>query len=120
MDNLLAGRRVLVVEDEMLLLIGAEDMLAALGCEAVDGASTVDAAIALIEAQRFDAALLDVNLGGSSSDRVADKLVERDVPFAFATGYSERDGRHKHHDRPVLKKPFRQEELVRVLTSILR
>lgn len=120
MDDILAGRRVLVVEDEMLILMCAEDMLAALGCALVDGASTVDEALALIEARRFDAALLDVNLGGSSSERVADKLAERGVPFAFATGYSERDARHKHHDRPVLKKPFRHEELVQVLTSILR
>ena len=119
MDNMLAGRRVLVVEDEMLILMGTEDMLAALGCELVDGASTIDEAIALIEAQRFDAALLDVNLSGSSSDRVADKLVERGVPFAFATGYSERDARHKHHDRPVLKKPFRHDELAKVLSNIL-
>jgi CheY-like chemotaxis protein len=120
MNNMLAGRRVLIVEDEMLILMGAEDMLLALGCELVNGASTVAEAIALIDAQRFDAALLDVNLGGSSSDRVADKLAERGVPFAFATGYSERDGLHQHRDRPVLKKPFRHDELAKVLTSILR
>jgi len=64
MDKLLSGRRVLVVEDEMLILIMIEDMLADLGCAAVTSAATVNQAIALIESQNFDVAMLDMNLNG--------------------------------------------------------
>ena len=66
-DKLLSGRRVLVVEDEMLVLMNIEDMLADLGCESVTAAATVDQAMALIEAQVFDAAMLDMNLNGTKS-----------------------------------------------------
>ncbi len=67
MDDLLSGRQVLVVEDEMLVLLNLEDMLADLGCGSVSAAATVDQALALIEEQTFDAAMLDVNLDGMKS-----------------------------------------------------
>ncbi len=119
MDKLLSGRRILVVEDEMMVLLATEDMLADLGCEAVAAAATVDQALALIDAQGFDAAMLDVNLNGRKSYPVADVLTRRGVPFAFSTGYSDH-GRDGHYsDRPVLRKPFRQSELGEVLTALL-
>lgn len=66
-DKLLSRRRVLVVEDELLLVMMIEDMLADLGCEAVTTAETVDEALALIDAHIFDAAMLDMNLNGDTS-----------------------------------------------------
>jgi CheY-like chemotaxis protein len=79
MDKLLSGRRVLVVEDEMLVLIMIEDMLADLGCKSVTSAATIDKALALIDAQAFDFALLDINLNGSNSHPVAEALMARGV-----------------------------------------
>ena len=117
--KLLAGRRILVVEDEMLVLMMAEDMLADLGCEAVTSAATVNQALALIEAVDFDAALLDMNLGGDKSFPVADALAARNVPFIFSTGYTGHDMREGYRDRPVLKKPFRYEDLTGVLSRLL-
>ncbi len=67
MDKLLSGRRVLVVEDEMLVLLMTEGMLADLGCESVTAAATVDQALALIDGQTFDAAIRDKNLRGNKS-----------------------------------------------------
>ena len=118
MDKLLSGRRVLVVEDEMLLLMMAEDMLADLGCEAVTSAASVDQALALIDAQVFDAAMLDMNLNGHKSHAVAAALTARGVPFVFSTGYRShmRDG---YLDRPVLKKPYKPEQLVEIFTRLL-
>ena len=115
----LSGRRVLVVEDEALVLLMIEDMLADLGCESVITAATVDKALALIDAQVFDAAMLDMNLNGNKSHAVADALAARGVPFIFSTGYSGRDMSEGYGDRPVLKKPFPYEELVGVLTRLL-
>jgi CheY-like chemotaxis protein len=88
---LLSGRRVLVVEDEMLVLIMIEDMLVDLGCESVTAAATIAQALALIEAQVFDVAMLDMNLNGSQPYSVADALAARIIPFVFSTGYSGHD-----------------------------
>ena len=90
MNKLLSGRHVLVVEDEMMILMIIEDMLADLGCESVTAAATVDQALALIDAQVFDAAMLDMNLNGNNSHPVADALAARGVPFVFLTGYDAR------------------------------
>ena len=119
MNELLSGRRILVVEDEMLVLIMIEDMLADLRCKSVSVAATVPQALALIDAQVFDAAMLDMNLKGNQSHAVADALAARGVPFIFATGYSAHDRSGAHLDRPVLKKPFRHEDLVEIFTRLL-
>jgi CheY-like chemotaxis protein len=118
-DNLLSGRRILVVEDEMLVLMSIEDMLADLGCESVSAAATVGQALSLIDTQAFDAAMVDVNLDGSNSYPVADALAERGVPFVFSTGYSGQSMRDGYRDRPVLGKPYRNAELVEILTRLL-
>lgn len=119
MDKLLSGRRVLVVEDEMLVLIMIEDLLGDLGCESVTAAASVKQALALIDAQTFDVAMLDMNLNGSNSYAVAEALRAGGVPFAFSTGYSGHDIRDGYRDRPVLKKPFRDRELIDMLTRLL-
>ena len=117
-DNLLSGRRVLVVEDEMLVLMMIEDMLADLGCKSVASAAAVDKALALIRAQVFDVALLDVNLNGSDSHPVAEALSARGVPFVYSTGNTGQSLRDGYSDRPVLKKPFKYEELAAILTRL--
>src|SRR5687768_5416396 len=118
MDKLLSGRRILVVEDEMMVLMATEDMLADLGCESVTAAATVDQALALIDAQGFDAAMLDVNLNGKKTYPVADALATRGVPFAFATGYSDHGREGYYRDRPVLKKPLNYKELADTLSEL--
>jgi len=117
-DNLLSGRRVLVVEDEMLVLIMIEDMLADLGCQSVTSAATVDKALALIDAQAFDVALLDMNLNGNDSHAVAEVLSARGVPFVYSTGNTGQSVRDGYSDRPVLKKPFKYEELAAILARL--
>lgn len=119
MDKLLSGRRILVVEDEMLVMMIIQDMLEDLGCESVATAATADRALGLIAAQDFDAAMLDMNLAGTKSFPVADALSARGVPFVFSTGYSGHDMREGYRDRPVLKKPFRSQDLTEILTRVL-
>ena len=103
----------------MLVVMMIEDMLADLGCEAVTSAATVDQALALIDGQDFDAAVLDMNLNNDKSFPVADALAERGVPFIFSTGYSAHDMREGYRDRPVLKKPFFSEDLAAMLVRLL-
>ena len=119
MNKLLSGRCVLVVEDEILILMMIEGMLADLGCKSVSAATRNEQAIALIEGQVFDVAMLDMNLNGKSSDDVADALAARGVPFVYSTGNSVHDARDGFRDRPVLKKPFNDEQLTKVLSNLL-
>jgi CheY-like chemotaxis protein len=119
MDKLLSGRRILVVEDEMLIVMMIESMLTDLGCESVTTAATVAQAIALIDGQAFDAAMLDVNLKGTNSRPVADALAARGVPFFFSTGNGGHHTMGSYSDRAILKKPFLYEDLAAILTGLL-
>jgi len=96
----LSGRRVLIVEDESLIAMLAEDFLIELGVTVVGPATTIDGAIAMIETQEIDAAVLDLNIRGERSDRVADALRLRGIPIVCATGMdrSPPDSiRHRRH-----------------------
>ena len=120
MAKLLSGRSVLVIEDEMLILMMIEDMLADLGCQSVAVASKVGPAISLIEGQEFDMAMLDMNLGGIESYPVADALRARDVPYFFSTGNSLTNTKDGYRNQDVLKKPFTFEQLSNMLSRSLR
>lgn len=119
MHDLLSGRRVLVVEDEMMVLMNIEYVLADLGCAAISAAATVDVALALLEAERFDMAILDVNLGDQASFRVAEALALRSIPFVFSTGYGEHRIEGRFRDRPVLRKPYSEQQLGAAVASLL-
>lgn len=114
----LAGLRVLVVEDEMMVSMLIEDMLTDLGCSVVGPASRLDEAIELVKTREIDCAVLDVNLGGQPIFPLADLLRERGRPFAFATGYGDAGLRDVDRGSPVLQKPFREGDLVRVLGEL--
>lgn len=114
----LAGLRVLVVEDEMMVSMLIEDMLGDLGCHVVGPAARLDEALSLAQTAELDCAVLDVNLGGQSTFPVADLLREKGAPFAFATGYGDAGLRDVDRASPVLQKPFREVDLRRVLESL--
>lgn len=111
MGDLLTGLRVLIVEDEMIILMAIEDMLTDLGCTDMTAAASVAKAISLIEAQPFDVAMLDANLGNERSEPIADALAARNIPFFFATGYRTLDAGGAHNNRHVLRKPFQLADL---------
>ncbi len=119
MHELLAGRRLLVVEDEMMVLMIIEDMLTELGCESVTAASSVEEAVALVQAEVFDLAMLDMNLKGRRSDAVAAALASRGVPFVFSTGYTGRDMADGVRGRPLLTKPYQRKQLATALGALL-
>ncbi|WP_010217215.1 response regulator [Sphingomonas sp. PAMC 26621] len=115
MTGLLAGRRILVVEDEMLVLMQIEMSLEELGCSA----ASVAEALAILAGHSFDAAMIDVNLNGEKSYPVADMLAQRGIPFAFATGYGDHGDRTDLLDRPMLRKPYAKAPLVAVLKQLI-
>ena len=119
MASPLSGLRVLLVEDETLVAMLTESMLEDLGCELAGLACGLEEALDLAETERFDLALLDVNLGGRQVFPVADLLAQRGTPFVFTTGYGVSGLREDLRDRPSLAKPFRRDELRDVLVGAL-
>ncbi|HEX6866007.1 MAG TPA: response regulator [Caulobacteraceae bacterium] len=115
----LAGLKVLVVEDEMLVSMLVEDMLSGLGCEVVGPAAELDEAMSLARSADIDLAVLDVNLGGKSIFPVADALKARGVPFAFASGYGEAGLSESHKTAAVIQKPFREGDLAQALRGLV-
>ncbi|BAQ43776.1 MULTISPECIES: response regulator [Methylobacterium] len=114
----LPGCRVLLVEDESLVAMMAEDMLLDLGCEVVV-AMRLEQALAQARTQPFDLAVLDVNLGEARSYPVADLLRQTGVPFLFATGYGRRGVDPAYQAAPVMQKPYRMAELEALLAGLL-
>jgi CheY-like chemotaxis protein len=119
-DNRLAGLRILVVEDEMMLLMFIEELLLDSGCLLVVSESTVDAALLRITMQPLDAGVLDLNLKGTLSYPIADALTASSIPFVFATGYGKAGIRTPYQDSPVLQKPYEGDELVEMLMGLQR
>jgi len=117
-DLALDGRRILVVEDEMLVSMLLEDMLADFGCRVVGPAPTIAEAMPLASGAEIDAAVLDLNLGGDPIFPVADALKARGVPFVFASGYGSGGLSEAHRGAPMLQKPFRQADLERALRGL--
>jgi CheY-like chemotaxis protein len=90
-------------------------MLLELGCAAVLHAGRVDRALALLRERRFDAVVLDVNLGGEFAYPVASYLAEAQIPFVFTTGYGRSGIPTDWATRPVIQKPFSMEALAHAL-----
>jgi CheY-like chemotaxis protein len=120
--GILAGRRVLLADDESLLVMVMEEVLQEFGCEVLGPAATVEEALCLSrsEAGRIDAAVLDVNLAGRPSFPVADLLAGAGVPVAFVTGYRDLpDGRAVGDANVLLQKPLRRGELEAALSRMM-
>lgn len=118
-DSELAGRRVLVIEDEALVMMLIEDTLVEIGCEIAGMASRLDEALDKAESRSFDVAILDVNLNGRQTFDVARSLKRRNIPFVFATGYGAASLLAEFAGTPVLQKPFRQYDLEAALRQSL-
>lgn len=116
---MLAGKRILLVEDEYL--IAADIKAALLGADAsvVGPAGRLDDGLSLLSGEALDGAVLDVNLGGQSSYAIADALRARDVPFVLVTGYDAWSIPEGYRDAPRLAKPFAMRRVVETLTDLI-
>ncbi|MGD0721112.1 MAG: response regulator [Roseiarcus sp.] len=114
----LAGKKILVVEDEPIVAMMVEDMLADLGALAVGPANCLAGAAQLLHDGGFDAAILDLNLNGEGTEGVAMALRDRGVPFIFATGYDS-SGVMNLGESGILQKPYRLEQMAAALARAL-
>jgi CheY-like chemotaxis protein len=113
-----SARRVLLVEDEALIVMLMEDMLIELGYEIGATAGQLEEAIEIANSQPFDLAFIDVNLRGVPVWPLAEVLRARGVPFAFVTGYGTAATAGAQADEPILQKPFQVRELQAVLSRL--
>lgn len=109
--------RILIVEDEIIVAMFMEDVLAEFGYEVAGVVSHLDEAMK--RAQDYDLAVLDVHLNGRNVFDFADKLTAQEIPFIFATGYGERGIPERHRGCPVLQKPFQPADLKRALERLV-
>ena len=115
----LQGMRVFLVEDESLVAMSVEDMLADLGCTVAAQAGSLPEALEKARAGGFEVALLDVSLHGKKVFPVAEFLSDQGIPFAFASGYGRAGLPEVFRTRPVVPKPFELDELSAALTAAL-
>ena len=107
MTDIFSGRRVLIVEDESLVAMLLETILADLGCDVVGPESNIEDGLNVASGTApLDAALLDVNVAGREIFPVAEALKARGVPFVFSTGYGEAGLPEHWRGNPTVQKPF--------------
>jgi CheY-like chemotaxis protein len=116
----LANRRVLIVEDEVLVAMDLEDLLMDHGCEVVATVSTVAGAFAALGRCKPEIVILDLNLDGDTTLPVVEELNRRNIPFVVVSGYGElRQQEPLLKFAPLVPKPWNREMLLRSLVSAL-
>ena len=113
-----SGKRVLVVEDEVLVSMVELAMLEELGVHPVGPVQSMQQALEAVAAETLDAALLDGNLAGAQVDAVAAALTRKEVPFVFVTGYGRGNLPAAFRNAPLLSKPFTEAELIAELRGL--
>ncbi|BCH62269.1 GAF domain-containing protein [Agrobacterium vitis] len=118
--RLLQGTHVLLVEDNMLIALEAEDMLHELGAVHVALASTITEAEQLLAKHSFQFAMLDINVGRGTSFDLATKLGEAGTPFIFATGYGDELAiAGRKGNEVIIQKPYERDHLARAVQQVL-
>ncbi|MGR4866861.1 HWE histidine kinase domain-containing protein [Caulobacter sp. LARHSG274] len=112
----IAGLKVLIVEDSLLLAMELEAGLEDSGVEVVGCAAELAEALQMLELT-FDAAVLDADLNGQSVAPVAEVLRREGRPFVFATGYADKAA-PMGFDAPIVRKPYNVHQIARALASV--
>ena len=117
----LSGIKVLVVEDQMLIAMDLEALLAVNGITDTVTSGSSEDALRVLKSFVPDVAVLDVNLRVGTSISVADELSSRNIPFVFATGYDDKSWLPPALSAaPVVRKPYDSDELIQAIAGVLR
>ncbi len=112
----LAGRRILIVEDDFFVADDFTAHLEAAGAQVVGPVASLQEAQDLIErTERLDGALLDINLQGEMAYTLADALRARGVRVVFATGYDRGAIPERYTDIPLCEKPLDPQKIAQVI-----
>lgn len=113
------GRRILIVEDQPLIVASLSDILDGFRAQPVGPAMTTEQAMHLAEAETIDAAIVDIWLRGQACYPVGDVLSRRRIPFAVIGGRASQSEPASFRQAPRLPKPFTSDELAHTLYSLL-
>jgi CheY-like chemotaxis protein len=120
-DQPFAGRRLLIVEDELLIALELQHIVEQLGGTVVGPAGSVEGALQLLSETTPDAALLDANLRGGRVTPVAQACRDQSVPFALVTGYGRLELEEQLlQSAPRARKPFDSRAIHKVLAVVLK
>jgi DNA-binding LytR/AlgR family response regulator len=116
----LRGVRVLVVEDDLLLLMELESVLLDAGAEIAGLCRTFADALTVTDENGVSAAILDVRVGRDTIAPVARRLANRGTPFFFYTGQIENDpALTEWKEHKILSKPARRSAIVAAVADLL-
>lgn len=116
----LVNARVLILEDQLVIAVGLEQILADAQVQDVLTASSEAEALKLLASHTPDVAVLDINLGTGTSIAVAEALTSLGIPFLFATGYGDSMNIPDHLKHvPVVRKPYDAASILHNLESLL-
>jgi two-component SAPR family response regulator len=111
---------VLIVEDEYFLAKDLEAALRAEGAEIVGPISDFSEALAQVDQDGFDAAIIDINLHDQYAYPIADKLVKQCIPFVFATGYSAEVLPDRFREVQRFEKPYDESTIAKYVVQLGR
>jgi hypothetical protein len=97
-----------------------EDLAREMGIADVRICSDLDAAASVASHAKLDCAVLDLRVRGGETSRIADILAERGIPFMFSTGGNLDSVPHRHRDRPLINKPFAEDDFKLALLDTVR
>lgn len=110
------SKRILILEDEVLLAIEAAESIQEMGGIVIGPVHRIEAALQLLDKQRPDAALLDVNIHGHESTLVAERLRQAGIPFILTTGYGAQN--KIAGSSAVIDKPYNRQQLQAALAGL--
>jgi two-component SAPR family response regulator len=119
MTHNLAGKRILIVEDEIIVALDLANKITADGAKAVGPVSTVNAALDVIANTELDGVILDVKLREEMAFLVADVLADRHIPFIFMTALDAGDIPSRHANVRCVQKPVSTEVICRALEAMI-
>lgn len=111
--------RILIVEDEWLVAEEHRTILEDAGFAIVGPVPSVARARKLIDSEAISAAVLDIGLGGETSAALVPLLLERGIPFVFATGYTASDVPEELRRHKMLSKPVWGPTLIQAVRNML-
>ena len=111
--------RVIIIEDEPLVAENLRDDLVEAGFEVVGVAPRVESALELIEGTKFDVAIMDADLAGTSAVPAAAALSARGLPFMVLSGYAREQLQREFSEAVYIQKPYRVRKLIDALNSLL-
>ena len=116
---MLAGKRILIVEDEPLIALDLETAIVDLQGSVIGSVRTITEALRIAEFEDFDGAILDLQLKEGMAHPVAECLSKRAIPFVIHSGQSEITSPRARPDVPIISKPALPEQVIKVLAALM-